>query len=156
MPQALPIPGPSPLPSPTPGTTPGGRGGLLRVVSNEQLDQHEAAVQAAKAIIDPPSASPATDLNAYIRAQWTVMRDHRNMAMNGGSINDRLLRAQRMYEGEYDPGKLSEIGKFGGSQVYARIVAGKCRMATSLLRDVYLGPERPWEIQPEEDPPVPP
>jgi hypothetical protein len=26
----------------------------------------------------------------------------------------------------------------------------------ALLRDVYLGPERPWEIQPEEDPPVPP
>src|SRR6185503_2357476 len=27
---------------------------------------------------------------------------------------------------------------------------------TSLMRDVYLGPERPWDIESQPDPPVPP
>ena len=82
------------------------------------------------------------------------MRNHRNQ--NRNPLNERLLRAQRMFEGQYDPSKLAEIRKFGGSEVYSRIVAVKCRGATSLLRDVYLGAERPWSIDPQPDPPVPP
>jgi hypothetical protein len=81
------------------------------------------------------------------------MRNARNSGEN--NLNDRLLRAQRMFEGKYDPQKLSEIKKFGGSEVYARLVAVKCRGANSLLRDVYLGPDRPWGIDPQPDPPVP-
>ena len=60
-----------------------------------------------------------------------------------------------MFEGRYDETKLAQIKLFGGSQVYSRLVAVKCRGATSMLRDVYLGPDRPWDIQPEPDPPVP-
>lgn len=83
-----------------------------------------------------------------------VFRNHRNTGLD--PLNERLLRAQRMFEGRYDPEKLREIAKFGGSSVYSRLVATKCRGATSLLRDVYLGSERPWDIQPQPDPPVPP
>jgi hypothetical protein len=61
-----------------------------------------------------------------------------------------------MFEGRYDPSKLAEIKKFGGSEVYSRLVAVKCRGATSLLRDVYLGADRPWSIAPQPDPPIPP
>ena len=45
--------------------------------------------------------------------------------------------------------------KFGGSQVYARLTAQKCRAASSLLRDIYLGSDRPWAIKPPADPDVP-
>ena len=71
-----------------------------------------------------------------------AFRNHRNTGND--PLNYRLLRAQRMFEGKYDPEKLAAIKAFGGSEVYARIVATKCRGATGLLRDVYLGPDRPW------------
>src|SRR4029077_16895373 len=37
----------------------------------------------------------------------------------------------------------------------ARLTAQKCRAASSLLRDIYLGSDRPWSIQPPADPDVP-
>lgn len=99
-------------------------------------------------------AQSTTDLASFVRERWTVFRNHRNSGNN--AINDRLLRAQRMFEGQYDPSKLAAIREFGGSEVYTRLVAVKCRGATSLLRDVYLGADRPWSISPQPDPPVPP
>jgi hypothetical protein len=51
---------------------------------------------------------------------------------------------------------MREVMKFGGSQVYARLTAQKCRAASSLLRDIYLGSDRPWSIKPPDDPDVPP
>lgn len=132
----------------------GGRaGGLLRVVSNSELDARAAQDQqdAEQAKAKP---APTQDIAAFVRSQWNIFRNHRNTGED--SINSRLLRAQRMFEGKYDPDKLAQIRKFGGSQVYSRLVAVKCRGATSLLRDVYLGPDRPWDITPEPDPDVPP
>jgi hypothetical protein len=129
------------------------RSGLLRVVSPAELDardrQRLADVTAARQT--PP---PVADLGAFVRQRWMAFRNHRNTGSN--SINERLLRAQRMFEGKYDPAKLTEIRKFGGSEVYSRLVAVKCRGATSLLRDVYLGMQRPWDVTPQPDPPVPP
>jgi len=124
--------------------------GFLRVVSPAQLDEQER-VRLAQTN-ERPSVR-ADDLGNYIRNRWYSFQNHRNTTAN--SINDRLLRAQRMFEGQYDPGKLREIEKFGGSIVYSRLVAVKCRGATSLLRDVYLGADRPWTVDPEEDPPIP-
>jgi len=126
--------------------------GFLRVVSPAQLN---AAEQQRLADENTSQQSPRTDdLGAYIRRRWYQFQNHRNSNQN--SINDRLLRAQRMFEGQYDPQKLHEIEKFGGSIVYSRLVAVKCRGATSLLRDVYLGADRPWTVDPEKDPAVPP
>jgi hypothetical protein len=126
--------------------------GFLRVVSPAQLDLQEQQRLAQLSQANRP-VQPA-DLGHYIRGRWDAMRNHRNS--NRNPLNERLLRAQRMFEGQYDPSKLAEIRKFGGSEVYARIVAVKCRGATSLLRDVYLGADRPWTIDPQPDPPVPP
>lgn len=134
-----------------------GRNGLLRVVGNDELHQQgvEEAAATAATRQGGETATP-TDLASYIRGLWTIFRNHRNTGDGSGNLNERLLRAQRMFEGKYDPAKLAEIRKFGGSQVYSRLVAVKCRGATSLLRDVYLGPDRPWDIEPENDPPIPP
>jgi len=125
--------------------------GFLRVVSPDELAARDRAENDRR---NQPVQIPPDDLGNYIRQRWYSFRDHRNSNQN--SINDRLLRAQRMFEGQYDPQKLMEIQRFGGSMVYSRLVAVKCRGATSLLRDVYLGAERPWSVEPEPDPNIPP
>jgi hypothetical protein len=147
LPPALPIPGPNRIPLAR-ETGPG----FLRVVSPAQLDLQEQERLAQLSAARRPL--PTDNLAQYIRTRWDAMRNHRNS--NRNPLNQRLLRAQRMFEGQYDPAKLAEIRKFGGSEVYSRIVAVKCRGATSLLRDVYMGAERPWSIDPQPDPPVPP
>lgn len=150
MPAALPGVASS---SPPASSRAGGGNGLVRVVGPDELNSQEAS----KAALDRearsrPAAPP--DLGSYIRQRWMAFRNHRNQGND--PINYRLLRAQRMFEGKYDPEKLAAIKVFGGSEVYSRVVATKCRAATSLLRDVYLGQDRPWDIEPQPDPPVPP
>ena len=124
---------------------------LVRTVSNAQMDAAEAR---QRELAQQPTNTFAQyqGLAGYIRTQWDMMVRHRN-TVNGWS--DRLLASLRAFNGQYDPTKLAEIRKFGGSEVYARLIAAKCRGASSLLRDVYLGAERPWGLTPPSDPPVP-
>lgn len=132
-------------------------GSVLRVVGPQELD---AAVRArdeeTAAARDAANAADAVlnNLAAFIRREFDVMKRHRNNAAAGWS--DRLLNALRVFNGQYDANKLNEIRKFGGSEVYARVVAMKCRGASSLLRDVYLAPDRPWGLDPADDPKIPP
>jgi hypothetical protein len=149
VPQALPGVSAS---TPPAYSRPGGNA-LIRVVSPAELDEQDRARLAAASEANRPKP-PMADLGAFVRQRWMAFRNHRNQGSN--SLNDRLLRAQRMFEGKYDPQKLFEIKKFGGSEVYSRLVAVKCRGANSLLRDVYLGADRPWDIEPQPDPAVPP
>lgn len=133
MAQALPVPG------------------VIRVVSNAQLDAQQKAQDQARAALtlDQPVAS---NLASHIRTQFEMMRTHRNSA---SGWSERMLAALRAFNGIYDPIKLAEIKKFGGSEVYARTIAAKCRGATSLLRDVYLATDKPWALQPPADPDIP-
>lgn len=130
--------------------------GVLRVVSpaalTAQLDDEAARrVKAEEAAQSPDELS---DLAGFIRQRFMTFQRHRNNATAGWSL--RLLAALRAFNGSYEAGKLAEIQKFGGSTVYARLIAMKCRGASSLLRDVYLGQDRPWGIAPPADPDVPP
>ena len=129
-------------------------GNFLRVVSPAELDDRDRADLARRSAAARPPELDTQDIGAWVRQQWMVFRNHRNLGSN--SMNERLLRCQRMFEAKYDPIKLQEIQNFGGSEVYARVVAAKTRGATSLLRDIYLSPDRPWDIQPQPDPPLPP
>lgn len=131
-------------------------GSVLRVVGPQELD---AAIKArdeeTAAAKDAAAAGDAvlSNLASFIRREFDVMKRHRNNANAGWS--DRLLNALRVFNGQYDANKLNEIRKFGGSEVYARVVAMKCRGASSLLRDVYLSPDRPWGLDPADDPKIP-
>lgn len=137
------------LPSTASGAVPA-RHGLLRVVSNQELVQREQA--AAQQQADQQSSQPELSMLAsHIHKRMTEMRNFRNTE----GIAERLIEALRTYKGQYSAQKLQEIKKFQGSEVYARITATKCRGATALLRDVYLGPERPWAIEPTPVPTVP-
>jgi len=129
--------------------------GVLRVVPPAQLEQAlqaeaEAKVAAAQASQSQPQL---TQLAGYVRNQFDMMQRHRNDAAAGWT--ERMLSALRTFNGIYDNTKMMQIRQFGGSEVYARIVAMKCRGANSLLRDVYLAPDRPWAIQAPADPDVP-
>lgn len=132
-------------------------GSVLRVVGPSQLDAAIKARDEEMAAAQDAAQQPQEDyssLVAYIIREFDVMQRHRNNAMAGWS--DRLLNALRVFNGQYDSAKLNEIRKFGGSEVYARVVAMKCRGASSLLRDVYLSPDRPWGLDPSDDPSIPP
>jgi hypothetical protein len=125
------------------------RHGLLRVVSNAELTQRENASQQQA---DQQASQPELGMLAsHIHKRMTEMRNFRNTE----GIAERLIEALRTYKGQYSPAKIMEIKKFQGSEVYARITATKCRGATALLRDVYLGPERPWDIEPTPVPTIP-
>ena len=127
--------------------------GVLRVVNNAQLTAAERAADEEAAAARQANEPIMTNLASYIRTQFTMMQNHRNTEQSGWS--SRLLNALRVFNGQYDAQRLAEIRRFGGSEVYARIVSMKCRGASSLLRDVYLSPDRPWGLDPTPDPDVP-
>lgn len=134
-------------------------GSVLRVVGPRELDMAmKARDEEAAAAKDAAAAAAAglnelTGLASHIRRQFDVFKRHRNDATAGWT--ERLLNALRVFNGQYDGEKLNEIRKFGGSEIYARIVAMKCRGASSLLRDVYLSPDRPWGLDASDDPKIP-
>ena len=122
----------------------------LRVIGGTALTQMLEKEQAAKNTM--PSEDTLEDLAGYVQNQYDIFSNHRNTQPGWAR---RLLAALRTFNGQYDPQKLAAIRQFGGSEVYARLVAMKCRGATSLLRDVYLSSERAWGIGPPADPDVP-
>lgn len=133
-----------------------GQQGVLQVVPGPKLEAHLKEQDKKRALALAPAEPDVsmTNLASYIRTQFEIMSNHRNNSMSGWS--ERLLAALRAFNGQYDPTKLAQIRQFGGTEVYARIVAMKCRGATSLLRDVYLAPDRAWGLEPPADPDVPP
>ena len=106
----------------------------------------------AQAYAAPPNAPP-TGLAGFVTDQYSLMRRHRDTVGRGWS--DRLLASLRAFNGVYDTNVIQEIKKFGGSDVFARLIAMKCRGTSSLLRDVYLGTDKPWGLEPSSDPDVP-
>lgn len=126
-------------------------GSLVRVMSNAQMVASEQAAAAEAAAQEEKGDASTSQLAQHIRARMTDMRNFRNTQ----KISERLLSALRTYRGSYDQSTLNDIKKMGGSEVYARVTATKCRAATALLRDVYLGPERAWTLKPTPDPTIP-
>ena len=130
-----------------------GQSGVLQVIPPAALEKQLQDRATAKAAANQAQQPDITPLAGYIKGQFEIFRNHRNTA---AGWSERLLVALRTFNGQYDATKLQEIRKWGGSQVYARVIAQKCRAASSLLRDIYLGQDRPWCIKPPVDPVVPP
>jgi len=128
---------------------------VLQIVSPDQLNQQEANDNAARVAQEDTANQNqqlANSLISFIDNQFNMMVRHRD---GSAGWSDRLVAAMRVFNGQYDSQKLQEIRKFGGSEIYARLIATKCRGATSLLRDVYLNTEKPWGLTPTPDPTLP-
>lgn len=150
---ALSMAPPPPMPQSIPMGGGAGPSGLVRVASPAAVmakDQMEAANRVAAD--KPLTEMQNTGLAGYIRRQLALMQNHRE---SGNGWNDRLLRAQRQWAGEYDIETQQEIAQFGGSQVFARVVSSKCRGASAMLREVYLSSTRSWGVAPTPVPTLP-
>ena len=127
-----------------------GNHGLLRVISNEQMIDAENRMR-EEAQTPKPELQKENAIAGHVRTEFERYRNTREER----GISRRLLEALRAFRGEYSPEKMAEIEKFGGSQVYSRLSALKCRGATAMLRDIYLAGERPWFIAPTPKPSLP-
>ena len=131
-----------------------GQQGVLQVTPPAQLEAQlaksasnkVAATQQAQQQRAPPA------LISYVKGQFEIYRNHRNTS---AGWSERLLQSLRTFNGQYDSTKLQEIRKFSGSEIYARISAQKARAASSLLRDIYLGEDRPYAIRAPSNPIIP-
>jgi len=74
------------------------------------------------------------------------------------TIEERMLDCLRQRNGEYNPDKLAEIKRQGGSDIYINLTSVKCRAATSWLRDTLLGTgtDKPWSLEATPEPTLPP
>lgn len=128
---------------------------VLRLVTPSQLitsEQQAAQAQVSAEDAARRDAEVNSSLVAFIDNQFGIMQRHRDSA---SGWSDRMTEAMRIFNGQYTPQKLAEIRRFGGSEIYARLTATKCRGATSLLRDVYLNTEKPWGLEATPDPTLP-
>ena len=141
--------------APLPATALPRSGGILRVVSPQELTTAQAQADAEVANQNDAYARGTQwedSLIGFIEGEFARFSRHRD---GGSGWTDRITSAMEAFKGQYPPSKLAEIRKFGGSAVYARIVANKCRGASSLLRDVYLNTEKPWGLEATPDPTLP-
>lgn len=123
--------------------------GFLKVVSEGQLQEQEANEAKAAAIDADDSTIDA--LAKHVRDKFEIFKRHREKS----GLDAKLIEALNSYNGKYSATKLAQIKQFGGSEVFSRITSVKCRGATALLRDVFLGGDKPWDIAPTPDPTTP-
>lgn len=129
-----------------------GSSGVIQVIPPAELERQLQEQAQSKAAAQQPAAPQVGELAGYIKGQYEIFRNHRNTQ---AGWSERMLIALRTFNGQYSPTQLHEIKKFGGSETYARIIAQKCRAASSLLRDIYLGQDIPWALQPPASPTIP-
>jgi hypothetical protein len=115
---------------------------MLRVVSNAELDR-QATAERERAAQVAQSSPLLTGITGYIRTCWDAAR------ISKQPIETDMLKALRQRNGKYEPDKLGQIRRAGGSEVYMMITEVKCRAAESWLRDILLDSgEPPWDLEP--------
>lgn len=124
-------------------------GGLVKMVSNAQIEQEQRA--AAEATQQQPLVQ---GLAAHVQKFWMTAR----MARLNSGVEERMLQNIRARRGEYDPEKLADIRKTGGSEIYMMLTSQKCRGAGAWLKDIFLGQkdERCWTVAATPMPDLPP
>ncbi len=117
---------------------------MLHVVSNSALIEKEEQEAQEKRALDERQNSPTIlGLAAYLRTCWNAAHQSKM------PIQQKMLRALRQRNGEYEADKLSNIQKYGGSEVYMLITETKCRSGEGWMRDILLDTGTPpWDLQP--------
>lgn len=118
--------------------------GVLPVASLKALqDMERREAEAAN------SRPLVQGLAQYVRQCFDAAKEAREH-----DAEKRMLKSVRQRRGEYEPEKLHEIRKMGGSEIYMMLTSNKCRAAAAWLRDTLLGArdEKPWTIEPTRMP----
>ena len=114
---------------------------FLRVVSNSDLARQEQEAS-DRALQERQNQPVILGLAAYLRQCWDAARIAKK------PIEQKMLRALRQRNGEYEADKLKQIRAQGGSEIYMMITEVKCRAAESWLRDILLdNGSPPWDLQ---------
>lgn len=125
--------------------------GLVVVKSNTQLDAEDADAQRRRDTELRQQIPVLSGLAGHVRKCWESARDAKQPIERG------MLRALRQRTGEYEPDKLSEIRKAGGSEIFMMLTETKCRGAESWLRDILLDEGMvPFDLKPTPLPDMPP
>ena len=106
--------------------------GLVVIKSNTQLAAEDAATVAAREAELRQQQPVLSGLAAHVRKCWEAARDAKQ------PIERIMLKALRQRRGEYEPEKLAEIRKTGGSEIFMMLTETKCRGMESWLRDILL------------------
>src|SRR5690606_3133184 len=79
-------------------------------------------------------AQPEEVLNlaAHIRSAFEAAVNHRQTS----GVTDRLLACQRQRLGNYEPERLAEIARQGGSRIFFNLTETKCSAAEAWIADV--------------------
>lgn len=92
----------------------------------------------------------ASGISGHINSCWNKAKFAKQQ------ITERLLKCERQRRGEYDPDKAVEIQQTGGSDIFMMITDVKCSAAKSWIQDVILQNDRPFDLEPAEEPELPP
>lgn len=125
-------------------------GQLAQLVPVNSLAQMEAARTAANT---KQQADPVIQgLSAHVSKRWESAKRAKIQP------EIRLLQCLRQRNGEYDPDKLADIKRQGGSEIFMMLTSTKCRGASSWLRDTLLGTgaDKPWTLSCTPIPDLPP
>ena len=117
--------------------------------------QAPALVEADVSAVEPAGRDNSDLLQSAISGHITSCWNKAKFAKQ--RITERLLSCERQRRGEYDPDKAAEIAETGGSDIYMMITDIKCRAAKSWITDVmFASGDRPFDLEPAEDPQLPP
>jgi hypothetical protein len=131
--------------------------GLIAVLNNDDLQKREDAADQARYAASntvpgeappDPYSSILCDLDSYVENCWQAAKTAKE-----GQVEPDMLEDLRQREGIYDPTKLAEIRKHGGSEIKMMLTNVKCRAAEGWIRDILLpSGERPFTVRPSPIP----
>lgn len=110
-------------------------------------------IEASISEVDDQESNPRFEsrLGAYVRKCWDEAKVAKTL------ITERLLKCERQRRGEYDPERLQEIQRMGGSDIFMMLTDVKARAAESWIRDVMLNQqERVFDLKVSSYPDMPP
>lgn len=85
-----------------------------------------------------------------------VNEQFRDAVMVKQEIIQRLLKCDRQRRGVYDPDRMASIAETGGSDIFMNLTGIKCAAAASWIRDVYGQNVRAFDLEPSQEPEIPP
>lgn len=121
---------------------------FMNYQSNEDIEHEEQ--ESAKKDAELRQNNPVlTSLSSYVRSCWEAARRAKE------DVKDRMLKSLRSRNGEYEPDKLSEIRKMGGSEIYMMLTDEKCNAAESWIEDLLISNDvRPFAIKKSNTPKI--